>query len=1025
MKQLNLSEWALRHQPLVRYLMIMLMLAGAWAYTQLGQKEDPEFTFKAMLVQANWPGASTVEMEQQVTDKLEEKLQEMGEIDYVQSYTKPGQSLLVVSLREDVPPKNVPQLWYQVRKKLGDIAYTLPAGAQGPFFNDEFGDTFGNIYAFSGDGFSYEELRRYVEASKEELLRVPDVAKVQVLGKQEQQIHVDLSSAKLASLGLDSRAIWQALQQQNEMTPAGTYETATDRIWVRPTGKYDSVAAVAATPVSAGGRTFKLGDIATVSRGYIDPPTTSVRYNGKPVLALAISMKSGGDVLKLGGNLDLAIAQIKAKLPLGVEIHAVSDQPKVVHDAVGEFMHSLVEAVVIVLAVSFFSLGMRTGVVVALSIPLVLAMTFLAMYFFNIDLQRISLGSLIIALGLLVDDAIIAVEMMALKLEQGWNKFQAATYAYTSTAFPMLTGTLITAATFLPVGLAKSMAGEYVFSLFAVVGIALVLSWIVAVVFTPYLGYMLLPAHPPHDGQHDVYQKPFYQRFRRLLEWCLNYRKTVIAATLGVFVLSLVLFKLFVAQQFFPSSNRPELMVDMWLPRGASYHATLEQVEKMEKLARADSNVLSVTSYVGSGSPRFYLPLDQQQQHINYAQLMVMTRDEHVREDVKKRLEKIFDNDFPLVRGRVTRLENGPPVGYPVQFRVMGPDHDQVRKIADQVEALVRKQPSTLHVNQNWGEQVKALRIDIDQDKASALGLNSQQLSQQLQMLISGSAVSAYREGDQSIAIVARLNPGEHKDVAGLGNLMIQTGSGRYVPVSQIGHIRYEPEEGIIWRRNRLPTITVSADVVDGVQGADVSTLLQPQIQSLDRSLPLGYHIETGGVLESSGKSQKAIAAVAPLMIVVVLTLLMLQLHSFQRTLMVVLTAPLGMIGVTATLILFRAPFGFVAMLGVIALSGMIMRNSVILVDQIEHDIREGIDRFEAIIGSTVRRFRPIMLTALAAILAMIPLTRSTFWGPMAVAIMGGLLVATVLTLLFLPALYAQWFRVSRDEQRPAAAQPE
>ncbi|MEN2426367.1 efflux RND transporter permease subunit [Chromobacterium vaccinii] len=1024
MKKLNLSEWALGHQALVRYLMIMLMLAGGWAYTQLGQKEDPEFTFKAMLVQANWPGATTLEMERQVTDKLEEKLQEMGEIDYVQSYTKPGESLMVVSLREDVPPKNVPQLWYQVRKKLGDIAYTLPSGAQGPFFNDEFGDTFGNIYAFSGDGFSYEELRQYAEAAKKELLRTPDVAKVQMLGKQDQRIYVDLSSAKLASLGLDSRAIWQALQQQNAMTPAGTFETASDRIWVRPTGKYDSVAAVAATPVSAGGRTFKLGDIAAVSRGYIDPPATSVRFNGKPVLALAISMKSGGDVLKLGANLDQAIARIKGKLPLGVEIHAVSDQPKVVHDAVGEFMRSLVEAVVIVLAVSFFSLGLRTGVVVALSIPLVLAMTFLAMYFFNIDLQRISLGSLIIALGLLVDDAIIAVEMMALKLEQGWNKFQAATYAYTSTAFPMLTGTLITAATFLPVGLAKSMAGEYVFSLFAVVGIALVLSWIVAVVFTPYLGYKLLPSHAHHGEQHDVYQKPFYRRFRALVAWCLDYRKTVIAFTLGAFILSLLAFKLLVAQQFFPSSNRPELMVDMWLPRGASYHATLEQVEKMEKLARADANVVSVTSYVGSGSPRFYLPLDQQQQHVNYAQLMVMTRDEHVREEVKKRLEKIFDNDFPLVRGRVTRLENGPPVGYPVQFRVMGPEHGQVRKIADQVEALVRKQPSTLHVNQNWGEQVKALRIDIDQDKASALGLSSQQLSQQLQMLISGSSVSAFREGDQSIAIVARLNPGEQKNVAGLGNLMVQTGSGRFVPVSQIGHVRYEPEEGIIWRRNRLPAITVSADVMDGVQGADVSGQLWPQMQALERTLPLGYHIEVGGTLESSGKSQKAIAAVAPLMIVVVLTLLMLQLQSFQRTLMVVLTAPLGMIGVTLTLILFRAPFGFVAMLGVIALSGMIMRNSVILVDQIEHDIREGIDRFEAIVGSTVRRFRPIMLTALAAILAMIPLTRSTFWGPMAVAIMGGLLVATVLTLLFLPALYAQWFRVGRNEQR-LSAQPQ
>lgn len=1016
MKKLNLSEWALRHQSLVRYLMVMLMLAGVWAYTQLGQKEDPEFTFKAMLVQAYWPGAGTLEMEQQVTNKLEEKLQEMGEIDFVQSYTKPGESLLLISVREDVPPKNVQQLWYQVRKKIGDIRATLPADIQGPFFNDEFGDTFGNIYAFAGDGFSYEEVRQYLEDAKREILRVPDVAKVSLLGVQEQRVYVDLSTAKLASLGLDTGAIWKALQQQNAMTPSGVFETASDRIWVRPTGNYASVEAIAATPVTVNGKTFRLGDIATVKRGYIDPPQNTMRFNGKPVLGMAITMKAGGDVLRLGKNLDEAMRQIQSKMPVGLEIHSVSDQPKVVKNAVSEFMRSLVEAVVIVLAVSFFSLGLRTGIVVALSIPLVLAMTFLAMYFFNIDLQRISLGSLIIALGLLVDDAIIAVEMMALKLEQGWSKFQAATFAYTSTAFPMLTGTLITAATFLPVGIAKSNAGEYVFSLFAVVGIALVLSWIVAVVFTPYLGYKLLPENLQHHEAHDVYDKPFYRRFRRVVEWCLERRKTVIALTLAAFVLSLLAFKLLVAQQFFPSSNRPELMVDMWLPRGASHQATEREVEKLEALLKRDPDIVSVTSYVGSGSPRFYLPLDQQLQHLNYAQLMLMTRDEHVREDVKKRLEKLFDNDFPNVRGRVTRLENGPPVGYAVQFRVMGEDHAKVRAIAAQVEALMRAHPSTRQVNINWGEQVKALRIRIDQDKARALGLSSQQLSQQLQMLISGAAVTSFREGDQAIAIVARLNPDERKNVAGLGNLMIQTGSGRFVPVSQIGHIEYQPEESIIWRRNRLPAITVSADPAEGAQGADISRQLQPKMQELERTLPLGYHIETGGSMESSAKSQKAIAAVAPLMLVVVVTLLMLQLHSVQRTIMVLLTAPLGMIGVTLTLISFSAPFGFVAMLGVIALSGMIMRNSVILVDQIEHDIRDGIDPWHAIVGSTIRRFRPIMLTALAAILAMIPLSRSTFWGPMAVAIMGGLLVATVLTLLFLPALYAQWFKIRRPQ---------
>lgn len=1016
MKKLNLSEWALKNQPLVRYLIVMLMLAGLWAYTQLGQKEDPEFTFKVMVIQVVWPGASAPQMEQQVTEKIEKKLQEMGELEYVKSYTKPGEALLTLSIREDVDPKKVQQLWYQVRKKVGDIRHTLPAEMRGPFFNDEFGDTFGNLYAFTGDGFSYEELRRYVDDARQEMLRVPDVGKVQIVGEQEEKIYVDLDSARLSTLGLDSRVIWNALAEQNAVNPSGVFDTASERIWVRPTGHYSSVEAIAATPIAAGGRVFRLGDIANVHREFVTPASFRMRFDGKPALGLAVSMKEGGDVLRLGDNLSATVKMLQAKLPVGVEVHAVSDQPRVVKSSVGEFMRSLIEAVVIVLAVSFFSLGLRTGVVVALSIPLVLAMTFLAMYFFKIDLQRISLGSLIIALGLLVDDAIIAVEMMALKLEQGWNKFQAATFAYTSTAFPMLTGTLITAATFLPVGLAKSNAGEYVFSLFAVVGISLVLSWIVAVVFTPYLGFKLLPEHPAHGDHHDVYQKPFYQRFRRAVEWCLDHRKLVIAATLLTFLLSLGAFRLFVQQQFFPSSNRPELMVDMWLPQGASFQATEQEARKLENLIKGDEHIVSVTSYVGGGSPRFYLPLDQQQQHLNYAQLMVMTRDEKVRETVKKKIEHLFDTDFPQVRGRVTRLENGPPVGYPVQFRVMGEDHSKVRVIAARVEAIVRAHPGARHVNNDWGEQLKALRITLDQDKVRTLGVSTQSLSQQLQMRISGAAITDYREGDRAISVVARLNAGEKGDVAALGNIQVQTASGRYVPVSQLGTIEYVPEESIIWHRNRLPTITVRADAADGVQASDISRELWPKLQRLEKELPLGYHIELGGSQEASQKSQEAIAKVAPLMIVIVLTLLMLQLKSFQRTLMVVLTAPLGMIGVTMTLIAFSAPFGFVAMLGVIALAGMIMRNSVILVDQIEHDIAEGVDRFEAIVGSTVRRFRPIMLTALAAILAMVPLTRSTFWGPMAVAIMGGLLVATLLTLLFLPALYAQWFRVKRPQ---------
>ncbi|MXR35392.1 AcrB/AcrD/AcrF family protein [Neisseriaceae bacterium B2N2-7] len=1012
--RLNLSEWALKNQPLVRYLIVMLMLAGVWCYAQLGQKEDPEFTFKAMMVRVVWPGAGTLEMEQQVTDKIERKLQEMGELEYIKSYTKPGEAQFILNLREGVDPKKVKDYWYQVRKKLGDIRHTLPGDVKGPFFNDEFGDTYGNLYAFTGDGYSYEELRRYVDTARQEILRVPDIGKAEFVGAQEERIYVDLDTAKLATLALDARVIWAALAEQNATRPAGEFHTASERVWVRPSGAFDSVTAVANTPIIANGKTFRLGDIARVSRGFIDPPVMRMRFNGQPALGLAVSMKDGGDVLKFGAALAERMQEIEGKLPLGVEVNAISDQPKVVKSAIGEFMRSLLEAVVIVLAVSFFSLGWRPGVVVALSIPLVLAMTFICMYFLKIDLQRISLGSLIIALGLLVDDAIIAVEMMSLKLEQGWNRFQAATFAYTSTAFPMLTGTLITAATFLPVGLAKSNAGEYVFSLFAVVGIALLLSWVVAVVFTPYLGFILLPEHKHGSSHQDVYHKPFYLKFRKAVDWSLSHRKLVIATTFATFILSLVAFKLFVQQQFFPASNRVELMVDLWLPQGASFEATERETQKLEALLKGDKNIASVTSYVGGGSPRFYLSLDQQQQHLNYAQLMVMTHDEKSREAVRSKLFQLLDNDFPMVRGRVVRLENGPPVGYPVQFRVMGPDHAKVRAIAGQIETLLRAHPGTRQVNNDWGEQLKSLRITLDQDKARVLGISSQNLAQQLQLLISGAAITDYREGDRTLGVVARLNKNEQLDVGALGDLMIQTAGGRYVPVSQIGHIDYVPEESIVWRRGRLPTVTVRADARDGTQASDISRALWPKLQEMEKTLPLGYHLELGGAMEASQKSQAAINQVAPLMLVIVLTLLMLQLKSFQRSLMVLLTAPLGIIGVTLTLIAFSAPFGFVAMLGVIALSGMIMRNSVILVDQIEQDISEGIEPWEAIVGSTVRRFRPIMLTALAAILAMIPLTRSTFWGPMAVAIMGGLLVATVLTLLFLPALYAQWFRVKR-----------
>ncbi|WP_269531273.1 efflux RND transporter permease subunit [Chitinimonas sp. BJYL2] len=1013
MRGINLSEWALKHQQLVIYLMVVFMIAGVFSYTRLGQKEDPEFTFKAMVIQTYWPGASAKDVELQVTDKLEKKLQEMPELEYARSYSKAGESQLLLNLKEGVPPAVVPNIWYQVRKKIGDIRHTLPSGVQGPFFNDEFGDTFGNLYAFTRDGFSYAELKTYVDAARAELLHVPDVSKVEYVGVQDEKIFVETSNAKLASLGIDPQLVFQTLQATNAVVPAGVVETGTERVALRVTGEFDSVESIRAIGIRANGRNFRLGDVANVYRGYTDPTTAKLRFNGQEAIGLAISMRKGGDVIALGDKLNTTLDKIRGELPVGIEVHAISDQPKVVKNSINEFVRSLAEAVVIVLAVSFVSLGFRTGLVVALSIPLVLAMTFLVMYAFGLDLQRISLGALIIALGLLVDDAIIAVEMMALKLEQGWDRLRAATYAYTSTAFPMLTGTLITAAGFMPVGLAKSNAGEYTVSIFQVVGISLILSWIVAVVFTPYLGYKLLPETKHHHGDESaVYQKPFYVRFRALVNWCLNHRKTVIVATLLAFVVAVGLFK-FVPKQFFPASNRPELMVDLWLPQASTYEQTEAQVKALEAKLLGDKDIASITSYVGTGSPRFYLPLDQQLPNLNFGQLMVMTQNEHVRDDVMKRIQGLFEKDFPLVRGRVTRLENGPPVSYPVQFRVSGPDDQKLRAIADQVAARMRANPHLRQVNTDWSERVKVVRLEVDQDKARMLGMTSQHLSVALQTSLSGVTVTQYREHDRTIDVVARLTSPERTDLNNLKDAKVYLGQGKYVPVSQIAHLKLESEESIIWRRNRMPTISVRADV-EGAQAPDVTMALWPEIKKIADDLPMGYAIEIGGSQEASGKGQGSIMAVMPLMLLTVMTLLMIQLQNISKMVLVLLTAPLGMIGVSAILLLFQVPFGFVAQLGVIALAGMIMRNSVILVDQIDQHVKEGEHPWHAIVESAVRRFRPIMLTAAAAILAMIPLTRSTFWGPMAWSIMGGLLVATVLTLLFLPALYAAWYKVKR-----------
>ena len=1023
MTHLNLSEWALRHRSMVAYLIIVLVLGGVLSYFKLGRAEDPDFTFKAMVVRTMWPGATAREVEMQVTERIEKKLQEVPWVDVIRSSSKSGESLVFVLVKDYTPKKEVPEAWYQVRKKIGDIKHTLPAGVQGPFMNDEFGDTFINVFALTGDGFDLAVLRQEADRIARELRRVADVKKIELIGVQEEKIFIEVAHAKLATLGLDPLAIFDALQKQNAMTPAGFFETASDRVHLRVSGDFTSIESIREIGIQAGGRLFRLGDIATVKRGFADPPTPRMRVAGQDAIGIAIAMNKGADVIELGDRLRSEVARLQQALPKGIDIHVVADQPEIVRQSITLFMSSLAEAVVIVLAVSFLSLGLRTGAVVALSIPLVLAITFLLMAAFGIDLQRISLGALIIALGLLVDDAIIAVEMMVVKMEQGWDRFRAATFAYTSTAFPMLTGTLITAAGFTPVGFAKSGAGEYTFSIFAVVTIALLVSWVVAVVFTPYLGYKILDpkkllAKAQQHGD-DLYDTPFYRRVRASVDWCVRRRWLVIGATLVAFVLSLLALNMGVQKQFFPASSRPELLIDLWLPQGASLKATETQAKKVEQLLLTEPEMKKAVkyfaSYIGNGSPRFYLPLDLKLFNDNFAQLVITTHDIKAREALKQLLEARFadvSGEWSGLRARVLRLENGPPVGFPVQFRVSGENIAELRRVADQVATVMRANPHAKDVNFDWNEMGKAIRLEVDQDRARALGISSQELSSFLNSMLTGMSVTRMREGDQLIDVVARAAGDERARISALADINIHTASGRYVPLAQVAKISYELEEGLVWRRNRLPTITVMSDIRDDTQAPVVSAQIDAQLAALRESLPSGLRIEMGGATEESAKGENSIKAVMPLMLAGVITLLMIQLQSMSRTLLVLLTAPLGLIGVAIALLLFNVPFGFVANLGVIALSGMIMRNSVILVDQIEQDEKAGKPRWEAIVGSTVRRFRPIMLTAAAAILAMIPLTRSVFWGPMAVAIMGGLIIATALTLLFLPALYAAWYRV-------------
>ena len=1052
-KGFNISRWALEHMALTRYLMVVILLLGGLAYFQLGQDEDPPFTFRAMVVRTYWPGATAQQVAEQVTDKIERVLQEVPSADKISSYSKPGESQIIFQLRDTSRPGDVPQLWYTVRKKIGDIRHTLPQGTLGPFFNDEFGDVYGVIYALSGAGFTPAELKDLADGVRQQLLRVKDVAKVELFGVQDEKLYIEISQKRLATLGLDMQQVIGQLNQQNAVESAGVITTDLEQVQLRVGGQFDAVEDLRALPLrgpataTTPGRQLRLGDIAQITRGYSDPASVKVRFDGEQVVALGVAMTKGGDIIALGKALRQATQSIATQLPAGVTLKNVQDQPQAVASSVNEFIQVLIEAVVVVLAVSFVSLGLHTrkdapvwwrrwtidprpGLVVGVTIPLVLAATFLAMWYWDIGLHKVSLGSLIIALGLLVDDAIIAVEMMVRKMEEGHDKLRSATFAYEITAIPMLTGTLITAAGFLPIGMAKSMTGEYTFAIFAVTVIALVLSWLASVYFVPYLGMLFLKERVRQVGEgfapnpHEVFDTPFYNRFRRWVYACVEHRWLTIGATVLIFALGL-LGMTRVQQQFFPDSSRPEIMVDVWFPEGTALAANEAVVQDMEGVFRTLAGVQSVTAWVGSGVPRFYLPLDQVFPQPNVSQFILLTDGIAQRKALQEQLPPLLAEKFPQVRARVKLLSNGPPVPYPVQFRVLGPDPQQLRTLGDTVKQALRAHPDMRGVNDNWNEAVKAVQLEIDQTKARALGVSSQSIAQASKILFSGTTVGQYREGDKLIDIVLRQPRQEGNQIGAVEQAYVPTASGQAIPLTQIAQPQLAWEPGVLWRQGREYAITVQGDVRAGIQGATVTKALLPQLRALEHSWQeqglQGYRIEVAGAVEESAKGASAIAAGLPVMLFFVFTLLMLQLHSFSRAVLVFLTGPLGIAGVAAALLVLDRPFGFVALLGVVALMGMIQRNSVILIDQIETDRARGVPAWDAIVEAAVRRLRPIALTAAAAVLAMVPLSRSVFWGPMAVAIMGGLMLATVLTLLTLPAMYAAWFRVQRPQ--PAAGE--
>jgi len=1018
----NLSAWAITHGNFTGFLLVLILAAGAVSLLRIGQKEDPDFTFRVMLAQVQWPGASVEEMQDQVVDKIERKLQETPGLDFVRSYTRPGFANIFVNLKGSQRGDAVKDAFYQARKKIGDIRQTLPDGVIGPFFNDEFGDTYISLYAITGPGFNYPELKDFAKRARDILLRVPGVAKVDLLGQQDERIFVDISSATLAERGLTVLDIQAALAGQNAMDPAGRIETSERSVRIDVDGGLRSVEQIRELRLRAGLQTFRLGDIAKIERSIEDPPSSKIRYQAHDAVLLGTTMAGGANVTVVGAQVAQTLDQIERELPVGVQIGKISDQAQVVSKSVREFLEALAAAITIVLAVSLFALGWRAGLVVALTIPLVLAATFFVMSVIGIDLHRISLGALIIALGLLVDDAMIAVEMMERKLDEGYDKEAAATFAYHSTAFPMLTGTLITVAGFIPVGFAQSQAGEYVSSLFWVAGISLVISWFAAVFFTPWLGHKLLKtraaARAPGHGSYD--SRP-YRAIRAVVAWCVRRRRTVVVLTFGVLVAGVASFA-FIPKQFFPTSNRPEILVDLSLPEGASFHETEREALRLEQQLVGDPDLAFVTAFIGEGAPRFYLPLDQQLANQNFAQLLLMANSIEARERVLLRVRDILARDFPNVRSKVDRLFNGPPVGWAVQVRVTGPDRGEVRRLASVVGDIMRATPNVDNVHNDWLEPVPSLKLEIDQDRARALGVTSQTVRRSLQAVLSGVQIGEFRDNDETIKVMLREPSATRNLLSAMNTAYIKTATGASVSLRQVANVEMKLEPGIQWRRDRLPSITVRGVVPDNVQSPDVADAVYSALKPLRDGLAAGYRVELQGAIEESATSQASINEKMPAMLLVVLLLLMVQLQHIGKTLLVLVTGPLGLIGAAAALFLFQAAFGFVAILGVIALAGIIMRNSVILIDQIEQDRRAGRDGFTAIVESAVRRFRPITLTAAAAVLALIPLAKEVFWAPMALAMMGGLIAATILTLTFLPALYALAFRVrapTRLGERP------